>query len=259
MRFKLNLSITGKQNQIPINYQYPISAWIYKTIHEGNKEFADWLHEKGYTDGKKNFKGFCYSNLMNGKFKPDNDRLHILSSTVNLYISFYLPEVAEPFILGLFNAQSFTLGDKKTQVDFAVSSIERLANPEFEAKMNFKCLSPIHLTHYNERANKTDHLHPDHKEYERLFFENLQNKYKAFHNKDIDVSGCKLEILTEPRKKGITLKEGTKQQTKLIGYTFNFSLQAPIELTKIGYNAGFGKAGSQGFGCGEVDGKNYKL
>lgn len=253
MRFKINLGLTGRQNKIPINYQYPFSSWIYKTIHEGDKEFAQWLHENGYTVGKKRFKGFCFSHLMESKFKAVEDRLEILSNNVSLYTSFYLPSVAEPFILGLFNAQDFSIGDKKSRVDFKVNTIERLPNPVFKEVMHFRCLSPIHLTHYNERANKTDHLHPDHKEYERLFFENLQNKYKAFHNKDIDVSGCKLQILTEPRKKGITLKEGTKQQTKLIGYQYNFSLQAPKEFLEVGYHAGFGKAGSQGFGCGEVD------
>ena len=252
MRFKLSITAIGSNRNIPINYQYPFSSWIYKTVHEGDKSFAQWLHQTGYTDGNKRFKGFCFSYLQNGKFKANSNRLEIISKNVSLYISFYLPQVAEPFILGLFNAQDFSIGDSKSRVDFKVNTIERLPNPVFKRKMQFRCLSPIHVTHYNERADKTDHLHPDHKEYKRLFFENLQNKYKAFHDKDIDVSNCKLEILTEPRKKGITLKEGTKQQTKLIGYTFNFSLQAPKELMKLGYHAGFGKAGSQGFGCGEV-------
>ena len=46
MRFKLAIKFEGKIPVIlPVNYQYPLSAWIYKTIHNGNNEFAAWLHE----------------------------------------------------------------------------------------------------------------------------------------------------------------------------------------------------------------------
>jgi CRISPR-associated endoribonuclease Cas6 len=35
----------------------------------------------------------------------------------------------------------------------------------------------------------------------------------------------------------------------LIGYMYEFDLTAPAELQKVGYYAGFGHLGSQGFGC----------
>ncbi len=50
MRFKISLHTTD--SVIPINYQYTLSAAIYKTIAKGNAEYAALLHETGY--GKVN-------------------------------------------------------------------------------------------------------------------------------------------------------------------------------------------------------------
>ncbi|MCH8568718.1 MAG: hypothetical protein LAT67_10660 [Balneolales bacterium] len=53
MRIKLTITPEGAGNILPINYQYEISAWIYRMIHDGNAEFAAWLHNKGYGSGAK--------------------------------------------------------------------------------------------------------------------------------------------------------------------------------------------------------------
>ena len=38
-------------------------------------------------------------------------------------------------------------------------------------------------------------------------------------------------------------------ESKLIGYQFDFFLDAPAELIRIGYYTGFGEKNSVGFGC----------
>ncbi len=54
MRFKLTIAITDKvQNILPINYQYELSGWIYKVIHQGDAMFSEWLHNNGYMNEKK--------------------------------------------------------------------------------------------------------------------------------------------------------------------------------------------------------------
>lgn len=50
MQFKLTIEPTGLQRTIPINYQYEVSAWIYKTIRFGNGGFGEWLHSQGYME-----------------------------------------------------------------------------------------------------------------------------------------------------------------------------------------------------------------
>lgn len=48
MRFRLTLNRTTKQRMLPMDYQYYISAWIYKVLRYADKDFAHFLHEKGY-------------------------------------------------------------------------------------------------------------------------------------------------------------------------------------------------------------------
>lgn len=124
MRFSLLLNSKNKQI-IPINYQYPLSAAIYKIIKDADKEYAEFLHETGYGKG---FKLFCFSDLR-GKFKAEGDRLKLLNDRISFEISFHLPEASQNFIKGLFMSQQMDIADKKSQVSFIVQTVETLPNP----------------------------------------------------------------------------------------------------------------------------------
>jgi CRISPR-associated endoribonuclease Cas6 len=63
MRLQLTLSLIRENRILPINYQYEFSAWIYRMIHYGDTDFAEWLHSRGYAQGKRSFKLFTFSNL----------------------------------------------------------------------------------------------------------------------------------------------------------------------------------------------------
>ena len=126
MRFKLGLHLIGLQRILPINYQYELSSWIYQNIHYGNPEFSEWLHNHGYTHGSKQFRLFPFSNLSIEKYKISGDRIEIVGESCFLDLSFYTEEAVEPFIMGIFKNQEFSLGDKISQVKFHVSSIEKL-------------------------------------------------------------------------------------------------------------------------------------
>ncbi|MFA5535318.1 MAG: CRISPR-associated endoribonuclease Cas6, partial [Mariniphaga sp.] len=70
MRIKLTLNRTTKQRMLPMDYQYYISAWIYKVLFQADKNFAQFLHEKGYGQSDtKLYKLFCFSRLNFGKPK----------------------------------------------------------------------------------------------------------------------------------------------------------------------------------------------
>ncbi len=65
MKFKLLLRCTQPQNTIPLNYQYPLSAAIYKILNRADAAYAQFLHDTGYrkTDSLKSFKLFTFSDL----------------------------------------------------------------------------------------------------------------------------------------------------------------------------------------------------
>lgn len=257
MKFKLTLDKTGIDCLLPISYQYELSAWIYRTIHYGNADFARWLHEHGYMDGKKQFKLFTFSKIHMGKYAVQGDRIEIQSPQVAFYTSFYAGEAAEPFIIGLFSNQQFSIGDKKSRVDFRVASIEKLPDPEWKATMQFRTISPVVIS---VRAEKhADYLSPEHPEFETYFIKNLVSKYMTVMKQSagdafsitFQANPVKFQLLSTPKPKVITIKTGTPSETKIKGYLFDFSLTAPPELLKLGYYAGFGEKNSLGFGSVE--------
>lgn len=258
MRFKINLEVQ-KNNDclLPINYQYELSAWIYNILNYGDPEFANWLHHKGYTNDKKQFKLFTFSGININDFKVHNDRLKIFSPRVSFYISFYPVESISPFINGLFKKQEFTIGDKISKVDFKVISIDKQPDPEFKDKMAFRCISPLVISYADGqmRSKKADYLHPEEENFQRIFLHNLMNKYRSFYNMPYDdklINDNSLQILSNPKSRLITIKANTSQESKIRGFVFDFAVKATTELIKIGYYGGFGEKNSLGFGCVKV-------
>lgn len=256
MRLKLKLSVIRKQNkevEIPINYQYELSSWIYKTLNFGNPEFSKWLHSQGYISEKKNFKLFTFSHLDIPKFKIKKDRLQIISTEISLILSFLPIKAMETFVIGMFKNQKFGIGDKVSQTDFVIKSVERMPEPKFSSTMEYHCISPVFIDKTIEEQKQKSYLSPEDNEYEELFSSNLVSKFLAHGEfKSVNPQEIKIKHFGKIRKKGITIKNGTKAETKIIGYMFDFELQAPLELQRIGYYAGFGRLNSQGFGCCEV-------
>jgi CRISPR-associated endoribonuclease Cas6 len=258
MRFELSFEFKGNGPFIlPVNYQYPLSAWIYKVIHHGDNEFAGWLHEKGYMDKTRQYKLFTYSQLNIDQFSIDKDRLKIHNPKATLQISFFANEAAEPFIKGLFTQQLGSIGDQKSRVDFSVNQISRMPEPVLGETMIFKTLSPVIISKTQEdRTLAPEYLHPEDKDFARIMHDNLVNKYTAWMMNSAgntlimnDANGFEFKTLSPPKSRLITIKANTPQQTRIRGYTMKFSLKTSLPLLKMGYYAGFGEKNSLGFGC----------
>jgi CRISPR-associated endoribonuclease Cas6 len=86
--------------------------------------------------------------------------------------------------------------------------------------------------------------------------QNLISKAKAFASSvgdDADIDEVLPDFSFRPvgkiHKNGVKIKQLTPHQSMLIGYMYEFEFNAPTALHEIGYYAGFGHLGSQGFGC----------
>jgi CRISPR-associated endoribonuclease Cas6 len=258
MRFKITLISDQTKGDIilPINYQYELSAFIYHTIHTGNHEFGNWLHENGFIDGNKKFKLFTFSRLQIPKFKQFKDRLIILSDELYFELSFLPIKITEAFISGAFQNRRFSIGDKDSQVSFTIKAIEATSEPVFTGHMKFKAQSPILVTtKIHENQKYPQYLKPGENFYNEKIKNNLIRKYAAicsYNMKEMDLShanGFDFKYITVPRKKGVDIKVNTPEKTHIIGYEYDFSISGPPELLKTGYYAGFGEKNSLGFGC----------
>ena len=257
MRLKITLSVNPRFHVLPLNYQYPVSSWIYQRIAAADKQFGDWLHNAGFQQKGKRYKLFTFSNIFVPKREIKGDRLHILSPTVSFQISFYADKTVEYFILGVFDRQEFEIGDKHSKAKFFVEKVEALPVPEFNNPSTFRCLSPICVAKPLRKGNKliSEYISPADPDFEQLFIKNLLNKYNAISgNKNKFAHGnlpFTFELLEKPKSRLITIKSGTREQTKVRGFLFPFKLNAPVELMQLGYESGFGEKNSLGFGCVE--------
>ena len=261
MRLKLKLLVDPKWNRLPYNYYYPVSSWLYKQINHGNSEFARWLHEVGYSVKGKHFKHFTFSKIGLRRFRRLNGGLLILDRTVDFHISFLTEKGIESFLTGMFLNQNMEISDGRLKSRFFIEQVEALPEPEFSNKMSFRTTSPICLSKpviVNEKPGK-DFLHPSHPEYGRRLMENLVFKYLSYEHIEAEFDEQSKFMKNfqfkwyEPCKSRLaTIKEGSKEETRIRGYLYGFDLAAPPELLRIGYYSGFGEKNSLGFGYVEI-------
>lgn len=254
MRFKLTLAVNKRVfgNVLPINYQFESSAVVYKILSRASKEYSEWLHENGFVlENGKRFKLFTFSPLKIEKRRilKESQRLCIFSDTVEWQISFLPEKSTEKFIQGLFSQQTFEIGDRQSRVQFQVQNIEVLPSPAFTEEMEFSAMSPIFIK-YNNPDGPASHLPPTDERAKSIVKDSLLNKYEVFYGKPFATDfNFDIEAQNEPKRKLITIKSGTPEETSIACYLCQFKMKAPMELMKIAYESGIGNENSQGFGC----------
>jgi CRISPR-associated endoribonuclease Cas6 len=251
MRIRLSLHCIGEKRVLPVDYQYYLSAWFYKTINRSDSEFARWLHDEGFTANGRKFKLFTFSKLYLPAYEQDGDRLLLKSGgEVGLEVSFAPLKIMEHFITGLFLHQKLDIADHKSQMELVVTEVQVVPEPEFRSGMRFRCLSPILVSTLREGDRHAQYLAPDEERYAELIGRNLMNKYMAIHNQELQTEGrCKLKVLNRPKRKMVKVKPGKEGQIKLIAYQYDFEIETHPQLIKIGYFTGFGEKNSLGLGC----------
>lgn len=256
MRFAIELTLTGRSRMVPIDYQYYLSAWIYQVIGRADQAFAHYLHSQGMADGNKQFKFFCFSPLKLGKptFWKEQALLEIHSNSVVLEVAFHIDDAAERFVRGLFQDQSFYLGNRFNGVEFGVTRVERLAEPQWAERMKYRAVSPVVISVNKEGNKHATYLSPEDEDYAHFLVNNLRQKalVMATEGGVVVEDRIEFECVSDSRAKLVTIKPGTPYQSKVRGFVYEFELIAPIDIHRMIYNSGIGEKNSMGFGWCEV-------
>jgi CRISPR-associated endoribonuclease Cas6 len=256
MRFKITFTRTGKQRMLPMDYQYYLSAWIYKVIGNADVEFSRFLHTEGYTTGNKRFKLFNYSPLNFGRptLWKEKALFELATDQLSLTVSFHLAEAAEKFIIGLFNNQQVYVGDRFNGLDLVVTQVERLPDHEIMTTMNYRAVSPIVVSLKNEDSKYAQYLSPADVEYTDLIRKNLWTKYSSIPIATTlpEEPAFQFKPKGEPKSKLVTIKPYTPEQSKVRGFVFDFSLSCPVEIHRLILATGIGEKNSMGFGWVEI-------
>lgn len=260
MRFKLQLQ-TKPNVSIPINYQYPLSAAIYKIIAKGDKEYAAFLHGKGYGKG---FKLFTFSQIIT-PFEIDGeqkDRMTLISNEATFHISFHLPQAMESFVKGLFKSEYIDIADKKSKARFYVKNIESLHNPIVSYNENeivtikVKPNSPI-VTGLMKENGKYDFLSPHDSQFIDCLIYNWRSKIETCYDLATATNALLMMELIPmrlpPKSRLITIKADTDATTRIRGWmNFELKITGEKKYVEILFNSGIGIYNAQGMGSVEV-------
>ena len=165
---------------------------------------------------------FTFSQLDLRPYEIFGNKIKLLGNEISLTIRFLVDSSMEHFIKGLFMQQHCGLGDKLSQTDFQVSGVESRPSPVFKETMRYQCLSPIVVSTKRDDGSVA-YLSPDQPEYGKIVIQNLVRKQGAFSlqqgesESEKSTGNTSFRLLNTPRKKGVTIKEHTEQETKEIG------------------------------------------
>jgi CRISPR-associated endoribonuclease Cas6 len=257
MRFLLHLTTLYPSQRLTLNYQYPLSAAIYKIIQRSDAAYASFLHERGYRYGGKAFKFFTFSDLRTPFYVKD-DRLIMTTNTASVTVCFHIPDAAENFIRGLFMDQQLDIADSKDKATFIVQQVIAEKIPVISnTSVILQPMSPIVVGRKNERGNY-DYVSPEDADFAGLLINNLLDKYAA----SFDVNENELQPLMKtievqpvffnqpPRHRLLTIKAGTLAETKVRGYDkFRLRMKAPDAVIKMALDSGLGMLNAMGMGC----------
>jgi len=256
MRFKINFNRTTRQRMLPMDYQYYVSAWVYKVLRQADREFARFLHERGYGQSDtKLYKLFCFSRLNFGKpvLWKERKLFEISRHEISLLVSFDVPEAASTFVKGLFVNQEFFLGDKFNGIDLKVSGVEVLPEPAFRTTMHYRLQTPWVVSCQAVNDRNPQYLSPADDGFDQLAIKHLLEKYKNTRNaEDIGPEQVGLKRRAGFKRAGFVIKPGTPAQTRVVGNLFDFELTAPVELHRMIWSAGVGEKSASGFGWVEL-------
>lgn len=266
MRLRLTLGTDQRDTQIPINYQYPLSAAFYRIWERADTAYAAFLHDQGYGKG---FKMFVFSDI-NCPFSIRGDRLILKSSELQIVICFHLPEAANSFIKGLFLNQKIDIADYKSRATFTVLRVESLtpALEQFEngelCQVVLKPVSPVVCGVKNEKGNY-DFLSPTDSLFEKMIFKNWLEKSKSIYGDELAETMTQTAFVqtvfynNPPKSRLITIKAGSRAQSKIRGFTnFKLILRGTKEAIVLLCNAGIGLYNAQGMGCVEMIEENQE-
>ncbi len=270
MQFQLRLLADSsgpslRPERIPFNYAYALMGALYRLLANADADYAQFLHERGYrTDGitgsHKTFRLFTFSDLrMHGyEVRPREGCFVLTSPVIDWTISFYVDRAAEAFLAGLFQNQRLTVANRQHRTNLTVERVEMLPVVLPNDSVTLRTLSPVVVAE-KDGDGMDQYLHPADALFGPLLLQNMIDKYRSVHP-DAEppaLADFSYQLLTVPEKarsRLVTIKEGTREETKVRGwYGFDLALTGPPEVLAVGVLAGVGRYNAEGFGCVGVE------
>lgn len=260
----LQLRLSIKNGNLPLNNQYELAGFIYNMLADADQKFADQMHRYGITKGLRSYKYFTFSriHLKRNSYTFKRDHLALKKGRATWNISFSLPATGFFLFQSLLDNRTLTVANHKHKAEFTIDEVAFVNKDNEQVQPHiYRSESPICVTKPIEQSNgkvQASYLEPDHPEFSVRLIKNLWQKlYQLEPDHPLCTSKSTLldilhnhsySILTSPKSKLITLKNGQAGQTQVRGYLYEFKLDIPKPLIEVGLGAGVGEKNAMGFG-----------
>ena len=228
---------------LPLQYNHIVQSAIYNSI---DSALAVFLHEKGYTDGKRSFKLFAISRLQ-GKFQINKkDSSIMFNDDFQLTVSSPVDDFCQSLANSLLKRGFLRLGDHKIPVEKIFARKLKVEKEE----VFLRTLSPVVLysTLLRPDGRKyTCYFQPGEPDYIRLLNSNLKKKFQAFYGIEAPEEAVEAKALGRQKMHIVNYKG-----TIIKGYSGRLHLSGPVPLLQLAVDSGLGGKNAQGFGCVEI-------
>lgn len=225
---------------LPWNYLDWLRGIFYRAIERRIPGMARKVHDEGFFGGGKNYKLATFSLLYPERFQKVTGGIRT-QGAIRWWVASPIEPLIEALRLSLLAEPEVRLGKAPVQV----WQIEVVLPPTFSETMTFSTLSPISVsTGECDESGKFQKrfLSPQEPDFTRVLGDNLRRKAQTLSDKVAD-GELRFEWLGEPKSKLMKVKD-----TSVRGWMMRFRVSGPVELIRLGYDAGFGERNAQGFG-----------
>ena len=225
---------------LPLNYNHIVQSIIYRAIGT-MPDYADFLHNEGYSLEKRQYKMFQFSQL-SGDYYIQNKQIIFKS-----YIVFEIRS-PEPLLIRLLGESFWNNGiyfGKTLCTDIQIELYDYTIEVE-ELYIQMKTPITVYSTDYE--MGKTYYYNPDEEEFYRQINDNFYRKYEAYYGVD-PISTLKIQKLDKDLPKKFVTKY---QGSYITGWYGKYLISGKRKYLDFLYQAGVGSKNSQGFGMFEI-------
>lgn len=225
---------------LPLNYNHIIQSIIYRAIGM-MPDYAEFLHEEGYSREKRQYKMFQFSQL-SGDYYIQNRQIIFKS-----YISFEIRS-PEPLLIRLLGESFWNQGIQFGKTLCTDIQMELYDYTIEESEVRIQMKSPLTVYSTDSENGQTYYYHPEEKEFYERINDNFYRKYQAYYGVS-PVSDLKIQKLEE----GLPKKFVTKYQGSYITAWYGrYLISGKRKYLDFLYQTGLGSKNAQGFGMFEL-------
>lgn len=246
MRARITLE-SSQPIKLGMNYHQQMQGLVYRVMDDD--EIKGFIHNSGFSFGKRNFKAFNYSRILGDSYFNKEQSNIIFNSPIHFYFSSPRKDIMRSFVNGLMQQSEILLGNNM----LLLKEIGFEQTPEFAGGIGesyfIRMLSPvtIYSTLFDKEGNKKTYYYaPTEREFSEKIRLNLINKAQAFYGKDWTSMPFSMESIG-------TLKSWQQKILNYKGYIIkgwvgDFKLSGHQSMLKLSWEAGLGGKSSQGLG-----------